>query len=532
MSYSFTNVALLSLNQEYRFFEAGFHYSTLKNFEIEGNLIDLSNTFGISGIWSGSAGLVNTVLSNSKSIEPIILNGTTFGTGWMKSITFDAGHDVQTKRYRASLQAYDAGNLFNLTGFYYSGINTKNFSFLQNFDENYAFNRKQNGGYSYNHNANVHFNSGLGNLNSLTEAQTLVKTMFTGSNLGFTFYSGYTNKQGKRFFTEAYNIIDSTCSFNEVFDFDTDSGNYSAIRSNVYSLDEGGIINVTENGTIRGIENPNFEKASNALAGELASAYNRCNSVFTSYAPANANALATEPMTLRKVFDLFDNNLQYTIQFTNNPVNSGQYFWSYTQNVNRSEGIVHITENGTLAGRGANTAAAYSGANLGFSQVKNTLSPRINTLYSSVVGDPYNFLVTKTDSFSPYHGAIGYDYQFSNEYVSGYSGVKRIEIVDANNTPNYMYNTLNIFNVGQILQDAQTSTVGAKNLRVRLVGEKPLVLNDYLNVGQNEVNMRLPSGTDPFVHECSYSYNPNENSVDLNVGWAFNRAAVKSIAPS
>jgi hypothetical protein len=219
MSLNFPNVSVLGLNQEARFFGAGFEYASFRRLSVAGTVNDLIVGFGITGIWTGVEGVLNTI-QNNKNYQPLVLNGVDFGSGRIENISFDAGLDVRLKTYQANITVFDSGNLFNFTGTYYSGIDTSNFQYLQAFSENYAFNKKLNGGYSYSHDASMQFTSGVGQLNSIDAAQTLARTLFTGSNLGFAFYPGFADKQGKRYITEAYDTISNECSFQETFDFD------------------------------------------------------------------------------------------------------------------------------------------------------------------------------------------------------------------------------------------------------------------------------------------------------------------------
>ncbi len=531
MAYVFPNVSVLSLSQNSRFFEAGFNYSNTQTLDVEGILLDLTNTWGISGIWSGDEGLLKTILNNSKNLDAIILNDVNFGTGRVENISFSPGVDVQSKNFRARILVYNSGNLSNFTGTYYSGVDTSNFTYLLSFNENYAFDRKSNGGYGYRHNATIQFNSGVGNLASTVAAQNAAKSLFTGSNLGMAFYSGYTNKQGKRFYTESYNLINNECNFGETFEFDADSGNYSTVRTNAFTIDPYGIINVSENAIIRGIENPNFEKATAALATEIANAYDRCLTVFGVYGPSGATGLVAEPYALRKTFNLFDNDLRYTVDFTNRISFSGDYTWDYTQNIEKRNGYHYITENGNIVGRGANPPAAFSGAQLGFSIVRNSRLARMTSLFSDVAGNSYSSMTNETQSYAPIRGAVSYNFQQTNEPISGYSGINRIEMTENINSPNYFYNTLNIYNVAQIIQDARQSTMGSKTLRLRLIGDKPVTLSQYLSVGTQEINGKIPAGNDVRIIEADYNYSPDENLVEINVGWNYNLPAVKTIIP-
>ncbi len=306
MPFSFPNVSILGVAQNSRFFGAGLQYSNLQTISVEGLVQDLAEGQGISGVWSGAQGVLQTV-QNQNNFQELILNGRSFGTGRVQSISYGAGDDVRTKSYRASLLVYQSGNLFNFTGTYYTGISTSNWQYLDSFNENWGFDRKQNGGYAYNHTASIQFNSGVGTLSAIPAAKALAVSLFTGSALGLAFYSGYTSKVGKRFYTESYNLINNACDFSERFDFNDDDGTYSAIRTNSYEIGPDGVITAGEQGSIQGIVYPTYLAAMAALGTEMTGCYYRCNQLFTSYSPANPAPLQSVPVTLGKTLDIFGN---------------------------------------------------------------------------------------------------------------------------------------------------------------------------------------------------------------------------------
>lgn len=528
MPLSFPNVSLLGLTQESRFFGAGFQYATFRRAGIEGMVTDLTALWGITGVWSGQQGLIKTV-ANQRDYQDLYLNGVSFGSGRVESISFDAGVDVRTKRYTANILIYDSGNMFNFTGLYYSGVDMANSSQLDSFNESYVFNRKQNGGYGYSHNASIKFISGAGALNAIDAAKALARTLFTGSNLGMAFYSGYTNKQGKRYGNETYSLIDNTCTFQETFDFDADLGAYSVQRTNSFDLQENGVINVTENGALRGIENPNYQRALSAVATETTGSYYRCSGMQAYYYPSGLT-LQTYPIINGRTLDIFNNNVGYTLIYTNNPNNSGTYLWDYTQQISRADNVGTITEDGSIVGRGTDRTTAFTNAQGGFVVVRNGIPGRMASLFLSNFASSTGYLENKSESYSPYQGQVTYGYQYSNDpnLVSN-SGVRRIETTEENASSIYAYNRLNIFNYASIVQDDHQSTVGADTLRVNMQGDKTVGLATFLASGLNEINSRIPAGNNLYIDSCTYSYQPNANTVDLSLTWLYNMPAVKTI---
>lgn len=528
MSLNFQNVSVLSLNQEARFFQAGFQYSNLKKIQIEGNSIDLNVSLGITGTWTGMFAMTR----NAYNYQELILNGYSFGTGRLGNLTFDAGNDVQVKKYRAELIVYDSGNLFNFGGTYYTGVDTDNFQYLDQFTENYSFDRKNNGGYSYNHGAQIRFNSGVGNLSAIASAKTLAQSLFTGFSIGFQFYSGFTNKQGKRFFNESYNLIDNSCNFDETFEFDANSGNYSAIRANTFEIEKNGIINVSENGEIRGIENPTYQKAMSALGSELSGSYGRCMNVFNLYAPSGSYALVAEPLTHGTTVNLFDNILRYTSSFSNNRENLNTYLWNFQQEVRRDAGITQIIENGSVQGRGGQRAVAFQNAQNGMLAVATGIGPRIQSIYNGFGGIKPIFNEALQNDYSPYKGIISYQVQYSDEQViAGNNGIKWMRIKNSSVYPIYRYNTFNAFNQSQFIQNAFTSLPGRKEVELEVNGEKPVSLNVYLSNATTQLNLLTPSFNNCYIQDCKYDYDQNESKANVRITWVYEQIASPSIYP-
>lgn len=527
----FPNVAVLGLSQDARFFDAGFQYSNVRHLSIAGTVNDLANTFGISGIWDGSEGMLATI-RNNHDYQALVLNGVSFGSGRIIDISFADGLDVRTKGYTANIVVQDSGNLFNLTGVYYSGIDTSNWQYLQAFSEDYSFDRKLNGGYAYTHNASIQFTSGIGQLNAIGAAQGLARTLFTGGNLGFAFYPGYTNRQGKRYVTETYNLIDNVCAFQETFDFDNDNGPYSATYTTSIQLSEQGIVTTVENGEIKGIENPNYQNALAAVGVEMTGAYLRCSGATTFYFPTGA-ILVTSPISQGRSIDIFNNDIRYTVTFDNSPANQRTYFWDYSLQAGRQNDVSTATENGTIIGRGPNPTVSFANAQAGFVVVKAGIGARTTALFVNQYAPPTNYLEQKQESYVPVQGQIGYTYAYSNDpTLISNAGIRRKEVTEEDDASVYSYNRLNLFNNAEIAQLDYQSTQANTSISVAMEGDKTVGLSSYLALAISEINSRIPVGGDRYVGGSTYSFNPNEGAATVQLNWLFNRPASQTLHPS
>ncbi len=530
MSLVFPNVAVLGLTQDARFFDAGFQYASFRRLSIAGTVNDLAETFGITGVWSGSQGMLNTI-RNNQNYQSLTLNGVDFGSGRIENMSFAPGLDVKTKGYTADIVVYDSGNLFNFTGLYYSGIDTSHFPNLNEFSESYSFDRKLNGGYAYTHNATIQFISGSQQLFAIGAAQSLAQTLFTGGNLGFAFYPGFTNKQGKRYITETYNLIDNTCGFQETFEFDNNLGAYSATYTNSIQLDVEGVTTASENGNIRGIENPNYQKALSAVQIEMTGSYFRCSGAAAVYFPTGA-LLRTSPISQGRTIDIFNNVIDYTVVFNNAASNRHTYFWDYTLQAAKQDGVSTVSEQGTIIGRGENVTDAFVKAQTGFGIVLEGIPTRTSALFVGQYLPATNYLVSKAQTLAPVQGTINYSYAYSNDpTLIADNGVRRVATSVEDNNPTYVFNKLGIINVAEIAQDDFQSTQGATTVTVELEGDKTQGLSSFLPVAVAQITLNAPVGSDRYVGSTSYSYSPNENTATVNLTWLYSDGASKSLYP-
>lgn len=536
MSLTFPHASLLGLSQESRFFGAGFNYANQKRLTLNGLVTDLAETYGITGVWDGPQGVLATIANNT-NFQPLVIGGVNFGSGRIQNLSFSPGIDVKTKAYTADLIVFDSGDLFNFTGYYYSGINTSGWQYLQTFSEDYAFTRKENGGYSYSHNANIRFNSGVGQLDAINAAKALAKSLFTGSNLGFAFYSGYTNVSGKRYHRESYDLIDSACAFEETFDFDSYLGGYSVTRTNQFQLELNGVANVSESAQIQGLQEPTYAGAMAAISTEITGAFDRCNSLFQLYAsPDLANPLNSQPTISNRAIDIFNGRAGYNLTYTNDISNSGSFTWDYTQTLSYSQGVSRLQEAGTVIGRGFHYTGAYGAALNGYSGVKGTATSRSLAFYSGWVGQNNAsspvFQESMSEQHSPVGATIGYDFGFSNEPVAfGTLGVKRINIARQDNQSVTANSEFAIFNNPIVLQNQKTVTAGDEAITLNLLGEIYVPLADYLTNAKDVYNtlVQTLSGYTPeadgygyYIAGAHYAFRPNANTLTTTVNYANN----------
>jgi hypothetical protein len=393
---------------------------------------------------------------------------------------------------------------------------------LNSFSETWGFDRKLNGGYAYTQNATIQFVSGSQNLFAIGAAQSLARTLFTGSNLGLAFYPGFSNKQGKRYITESYNLITNECTFQSTFEFDNNLGAYSATYTNSVQLDEQGVITTVENGNIRGIENPNYQIALTAVVTEMTGSYLRCSGAANVYFPTGA-ILITSPVSQGRSIDIFSNNIDYTVTFNNSPTNQRSYFWDYSLQASKQDGVSTVTEQGSIVGRGENETIAFNNARAGFTTVKAGIAARCAARFVVPYNPAPGYLEDKNESFAPVKSSVGYSYTYSNDpTLRANVGVRRMDTSVQEGHPVYSWNKIGIFNNSEVIQNDYQASQGVQTVNVRLEGDKTVGLSTMLTLATVEVNANAPAGLDRYVGAAEYSYDINQNTTDVSVTWRYN----------
>ncbi len=520
------NTTILSINHENRFFDAGFRYSSIKRLSIQGLLLDLTNGFGITGIWNEK----DAFIESAHDYQPIVLNGYNFGSGKVTNISFNAAQDVRQKEYALEIEIFDSGNLFNFTGEYYNGINIVDFRLLEEFSESFSLEKNQDGGYSQTHNATIQFASGVSD-GPISAAKRFAKTLFTGVKFGFLApYSGFYTGQTRKIYTENYNLITNSCDFEESFGLDSNSGNYSVSREHNIETSALGITTITETSKIIGIIVPAGETAKNAALAELENAFNRCSGIFNEYGPANSYPLKSTPNSQSRGYNIFNGSVDYSITFDNDPRNQGSYIWEYETSLNTDYSIATVSENGTIKGFGTTTDEKFLAAKTGFSTIKPNILTRVQAFYTNIMPlAPSLWLNEQSESFNKQNATITYQHNYSNQsIIGGSSNIKSATISNTNNKPVYLYGRFAIFNYGEILQDGGNSTPGTQSISLNILGEKQASLDDYLSVAKTQLNLLKPVQDDSFITASNYAFSPDQNALDITTEWMYNEVTTKN----
>src|SRR4051794_5707249 len=107
---NFSNARLLGYEHKHNYLGENINFQVQKHLTVDGSIYNLTNTSGVSGVWSGISGFIQ----GSDNYQPIIINGTNFGSGRINNINFSEGNDVRYKNYQADITILSTGNLYNL----------------------------------------------------------------------------------------------------------------------------------------------------------------------------------------------------------------------------------------------------------------------------------------------------------------------------------------------------------------------------------------------------------------------------------
>ena len=524
---SFNDVRLLSYNHQHNYFGENLNFQIQKHLIIEGSIYNLNNSSGVAGVWQGISGLVSTAID----YDSIIINGTNFGQGRINSFNFQQGIDVRIKQYSIDLTVFNSGNFYNMTGADFSGINLPNIHLTENFGESFDFNIAEDGTYSYKQNIKVKYINGGGIGDSILAAKQLASgLLFSTPTYGFidSGHSGFYNQPGKRIYTENYNKITNECAFVESFTQAESRGTYAIKYVQEINTALDGISTVSENGHIEGLlQNDFMGSAQSGLNDELVGGYARAAVLLSTYV-VSGRPLNLSYISLQKKINQFNNTIDYTVHYNNDPRNQNTYSWDYTQDIQRGADTCYYTikENGTVRGITADCSRAsqFNNANAAWNSiVKPSITGRMNSYYTNITNLSNTLkLVSTQEKDAAYQGQISYDYTYTDDLTFlNNQAIKRIEIQVTDDLPVPAVNHFLVGGVGEIIQDLGIAKEARRTVNIKMFGKRGTDLSVYLNSGKSSLNSLIPTGQDVYINGCEYSFSPPENSFDIKVDWIY-----------
>lgn len=537
---NFSGANLLNHTKQNQYFGDDFRYAVKDTYTVNGYLLDLTNYSGVSGILTQLSGMSK----ETEDYQVIVINNSYFGLGRINNLSFQAGNDVKLKTYSCNFDIINSGYLFNLntSDNLYSGININNASYpihlIESFSEQFTTNISDNGTYSEQQSIRLKFISGaaVGTIqNPISMARQFAANLINSNPaIGYidSFYSGWRRKPGKRTRQESVNLITNEVSVNESFKIlQGYSGTYSINYTHSLNLDDNGIVNIQERGDVQGLspdaQNNYYYSAYSGAQYEVANfSYLRCNSLFNSYISNTSYPLNNRRLTYGQNLNKFTDTVSYEVSYSNDPRINDGYSWDYTHSIDREPNscTYTVSEDGNIKGfnNDCDATSRYSNALNAYTTIKTGIHDRVYNFYTgfSTFANPLK-LINQSESKSKFNGAIRYQYSYSDNLLFSTSGVRKlaINVTDDHAVP--LINLFDIVNVKQIAQPGGIMTLSKRNLDLEIVGLRSTTLPTYLELAETHINLYIPTGTDPYISNLNYTYNPLQNNFSANTEWIY-----------
>ncbi len=479
----------------------------------------------------------------------VIVNGIDLGSGRILSYGNPVSADItengrhlwkQTVNMEISSSG-DLGNLDNSTAMV--GLFQAYSAQLQSLDEGFTFDMSSEGDYQYTHNASarcLNEPSGAG-ISGYAISQKIASGLLASTPpFGYfdAIHSGLHNTVGKRHYTETIDRFNGTAAFEEKFiiqqrDFAKHSVNF-----------ENGFANVSESITLR---NSGVTAASDVFGGGdlfgIITRYNtvfsnsqaRCNSLWTTYQNVLGldiftTTLNAQPSQLTKSFDERNQELTYTVVYTNNPQMTAQrYAIEREQAFTMSAiGITEAIEQGTITSYSFKDDSLQSSLAAAIHIEISNVEDRLAAIWSEV-GIMNRFSESRSVSSRGKRATYTQGYTNDPSFINdGVFLTKNIAIQDNDairmHSPYFIVGRAHplMHNPGQTQFGNTSCTISARLPRpigyTPDVPVQPNALNTMfisaINIVLQTIAIRVP--LDVYLSKCSYTYN-SDFTVELSV---------------
>lgn len=357
MAYIFTDATLLGYEVSNNFLGEGlFSLNGKKNISIKG-IFDNRFSNKISEGVKDSIEDIKVLESESFNVyDDVFINGYNLGKGRILNVSFPNPNPIRIGEYNYQIEIIQTGDFkFAPSDSIYGSISALT-GVILNFNENFSFNYQENSDLNYNHQIDIQYYDDGSNVTA--KAKDFAQILFN-DNLKIGLYGPFSGIYGnlankKNYFTESYNLIDKTCSFNKNTTINLNNNlNYSNTLSHSISFDTNGKITITEEGLILGMDNTSNFTAENYFQNEISNSYSRCQNLLFGYAGLyNLNSfgsLYNQPFNLGKTFDQYTNTIKYSVSYVNDLAFEGNLINNYNITVIRdNNNLQSYIENGEI----------------------------------------------------------------------------------------------------------------------------------------------------------------------------------------
>lgn len=454
--------------------------------------------------------------------ETITVNGQSFGTGVIKSVTVSAkNQDGVDKRVRVIFEVFKAGGLASL-GSEYPSIPAADFKYIKSFSENSSCDISQEV-QSYSHSVSVKLtkydNTGLATAKSIASVFLNSNNLVSAQGIDS---SSYDSPPGKTFFDETYDEVNSECNFSKKYEIATNADstpNYILFRSNSLNYDSSGIATVTENAEYQDLTGT---VVPTAIANtDMDSAYSRCTAILTALTRASNNigamVLIDIPLVKGMTIDRDTRRVTYRVNYTTNIKidKDKKVYHEYTNTKETTNaGVSYYLLEGNIVGMGEVDSAEgestkYKNAKAVWLEVANGTFPAS----VQMLGKPYSF----STNHNEIKGTVGYNIKYSDcvSIIDGAGKIRRqINKISTQPTPRSLAQTFRVSYNDEILQLAKNGNKLPMNYIVSSTvnGDSTVEMRDLVG----SVQSAAPTGPN-YGQSVSLSYNSTSRQLTAAV---------------
>lgn len=509
------NASALGLDRQFQFWgDNVFRYKIIKNIQIEGYVLDLTNSQGVSGILSGQN---QYTYDYTRDWEDIFINGVYFGSGYLDSLSFDPAIDVRTDNYQASFIVFEEGSLNFPESANYSGIQTGQYKFLDTLTESFntTVNQKRK---TYSHSLDVRFDTFNDNF-SINLAKQVAQNLFNSAELTGFYWSGLTPTN--TLYTESYNKITNQCSFVKNYELAERTG-YLFLRDHSFVFDTNGVITVTETAEYRGKYNVYDTLIVPAFKSDIDSSYLRCSGIFAAYNDDPNNYILNPTGATKQITEIpREGFLSYSISYTNDLFYKTGAYWAWTNSINQDQnGVNQVSENGQIIG--FNLIDNYTKQNNANSfwtnTVKSSIAPRLSGIYAQFHlcpdAEPNIYLVNNSVSKNNRAGTVNYTTNYTDDPTRiDDDGFKKVDKVCSNVERTYLSSNVIVPRQFELKQISENFNLLPYSLTINVVGSNGKTLDEYLAFAYGYVDFCYGD----YLESANYSLDPFNNQFSLVV---------------
>lgn len=515
----FEKPQLLSYSHTPVFLEAGLRYRIDKKLTVKGVIIRKVND-AVQQIISAE----QLILNGANDYDDIYLAGQYFGKGRITNISFQGGTLIPEEEYTYDIECYEDGNLFNALNGVYQGLTWPSARKIESIDESFDYSEAENGDKTYNHSFSIKYRETTDRNTAISMAKVIASEFFsatTGLGAFLNSYTGLSTK--KKFYTETYDVINTTVSIEETLTIPKDlTGNYSYGLSYNIDLNEDGFVNVTENIDIQGLTKPPYagaEEGFNALKG---GSYSRCSTIHSAYGFSDITLYA-EAIAIDAKINKFKGEINLSTTFTNNPRYQSHAIWERTLELNLNESNYYVvSERGSVRGFGRPNINKYNNA-LDFYNT-NVKSPavdgRLQTLYATTGRVFTLYLQSSSFSKNEFQGTITYEVSKTDDDRLSTTDIRSTSTEITIRNPVHLTEKYDILNFKEIVQTQKQSTLGQKNISIQLQGKRGTPISTYISAAKLICSNNEPV-EEHYISNVQYSFSPNQNNFNFNLDFVF-----------